>query len=238
MSVLALVRHAQASFFTDDYDRLSPVGVAQARELAAFWARASETFDEVYVGPRRRQRQTVETVAERYRQAGLDWPEAVVMPELDEYDITGLLSRLVPSLAQRDSAFEELVAAYHDSGEQHRGARFQRMFEALLAHWQSIPVADAAVESWPAFRERVRQALERITDRPGRGRRAVAFTSGGFIGTAVSLVLDAPDRIALELNWRLRNCSITRLVFTPDRVSLDEFNTMPHLHDRDLWTYR
>jgi len=66
----------------------------------------------------------------------------------------------------------------------------------------------------------------------------VAFTSGGVIGTVVALALDAPDRIALELNWRLCNCSLTRLLFTRDRLTLDEFNTVPHLHDPELWTYR
>ena len=83
------------------------------------------------------------------------------------------------------------------------------MFETLLSHWQAAPAAAEApadsVESWPAFRDRVRRGLERITDRPGRGRRVAAFTSGGFIGTAVGLVLGVPDRTCLELNWRLKN---------------------------------
>jgi len=71
MRVLTLVRHSQASFFTDDYDRLSPTGIAQARLLGDYWARQGDAFGEVYVGPRRRQQQTAELVAARYREAGL-----------------------------------------------------------------------------------------------------------------------------------------------------------------------
>ena len=239
MSVLTLVRHSQASFFTDDYDRLSPQGMAQARQLGDYWSLQGEAFGEVYVGPRRRQQQTAELAAAQYHQAGLSWPEPVVIPELDEYDIAGLIDRVAPALARQDDAFAELVGAYRGSaGERERGVRFQRMFEVLLTHWQTEPPDAEAVESWPAFRERVRGALQRITDRPERGRRVAAFTSGGVIGTAVGLVLDAPDRIALELNWRLRNCSLTRLLFTRDRLTLDEFNTVPHLRDPELWTYR
>ena len=63
------------------------------------------------------------------------------------------------------------------------------------------------------------------------------FTSGGVIGTAVRLALDAPDRMALEVNWRVRNCSLTEFVFTKDRFTLDSFNALPHLEDPALWTY-
>ena len=62
MSVLVLVRHGQASFSADDYDRLSPAGEAQARRLGDYWTRQAEVFDEVYVGPRRRQQQTADLV--------------------------------------------------------------------------------------------------------------------------------------------------------------------------------
>jgi hypothetical protein len=64
------------------------------------------------------------------------------------------------------------------------------------------------------------------------------FTSGGFIGTAVHLALGASDRSALEVNWRIRNCSLTEFVFSGDRLSLDSFNIVPHLEDPALWTYR
>ena len=239
MSVLVLVRHGQASFSSDDYDRLSPTGEAQARRLGDYWLRQAEVFDEVYVGPRRRQQQTADLVGAGYRSAGRPWPEPVVLPELDEYDLEGLMGRLAPALARQDRGFEELRAAHSRSaGESERARSFQRMFETLLTHWQGVLSDGAEVESWPAFRDRVRRGLGRITDRPGQGRRVAAFTSGGFIGTAVGLALGVSDRTCLELNWRLRNGSLTRLLFTPGRLTLDDFNTLPHLQDPAELTYR
>jgi broad specificity phosphatase PhoE len=241
VSLLALVRHAQASFFADDYDRLSPVGEAQARELGDYWARRGEVFSEVYVGPRRRQQQTAELAGALCRRAGLPWPEPVVLDQLDEYDLAGLLDRLAPALARRDRAFDDLVGLHRNSqGEDARSRAFQRMFEALLTHWQEAPSARAEsdLESWPAFRDRVGLGLARVTEGPARGRRVAAFTSGGFIGAAVARALGAPDRTALELSWRLRNGSLTHLLFTPGRLTLDDFNTVPHLSDPALRTYR
>jgi broad specificity phosphatase PhoE len=238
MSVLVLVRHGQASFFADDYDRLSTVGEAQARQLGGYWARQGEVFTEVYTGPRRRQQQTAEMVGAQYQRAGLPWPEPVVLEELDEYDLTGLLDRLAPTLAEQDRAFEDLVGAHLQSGsESERRRTFQRMFERLLTHWQATPTVEA-VEGWPAFRDRVGRGLDRIIEPKARSRRVAAFTSGGFIGSAVARTLDAPDRVALELSWRLRNGSLTHLIFTPGRLTLDDFNTIPHLPDPTHWTYR
>ncbi len=128
-------------------------------------------------------------------------------------------------------------------GDLERLRSFQEMFEALLHHWQTVcptqsPDVAASLETWPLFRQRVERAIGLLRDRPGRGRRVALFTSGGFIGTAVQAVLAAPDRAALELNWRVRNCSLTEFVFTRVRISLDSFNAVPHLVDPGLWTYR
>ena len=68
-------------------------------------------------------------------------------------------------------------------------------------------------------------------------RRVVLFTSGGPIGVLVQTALSAPDRSFLDINWRVRNCSITEFVFSSDRLSLDSFNTIPHLEPA-LRTFR
>lgn len=240
MSSLTLVRHGQASFFAEDYDKLSPLGEKQAALLGAHWAKRGLAFDEVYHGPRARQRQTAEIVGECYRQAGKPWPEPVLLPELDEYDLAGLVEHLLPDLLGRDPRFGDLVASYRQiTGEGEEKVRaFQRMFEALLYHWQTVTHAVEGVELWGSFRERVRRGLDRIRHRPGNGRRVAAFTSGGFIGTAVHLATGSPDPNALELNWRVRNGSLTDFIFTRERLTLDTFNSVPHLEDAEVWTYR
>lgn len=241
MSTLTLVRHGQASFFADDYDCLSALGEAQATLLGEYWVRQGEIFSEIYVGPLRRQQQTADLVAAAFDRAGVPWPEPVVFSELQEYDLTGLLGQLGPALALRDTAFAALVEAYHKTEEDRERPRaFQRMFETLLTHWQTakFDAESDLLESWPRFRDRVWTGLCKITESSRRSRRVAVFTSGGFIGAAVARVLDAPDRSALELNWRVRNASLTNLLFTPGRLTLDDFNTIAHLPDTAYWTYR
>ena len=65
-----------------------------------------------------------------------------------------------------------------------------------------------------------------------------AFTSVGAVTVSLQVALGCADRTALDLGWRLRNCSITDFVFSRDRLTLEGFNAYPHLDDPGLWTYR
>jgi broad specificity phosphatase PhoE len=238
MSVLTLVRHAQASLFAANYDELSALGQTQAQLLGEFWVSRQIDFNEVYSGPRLRQKQTAAIVGSVCTKAGRPWPEPVVLAELDEYDLGNLLHTLAPVLSRRDAAFAELLARYRrDEDGPDRARSFQKMFEALTMHWATTSCPVEGVEGFPAFRDRVASGLRRVMEGERSGRRVAVFTSGGFIGTSVRLALGAPDRMALEVNWRVRNCSLTEFVFTKNRFTLDSFNALPHLEDRALWTY-
>lgn len=239
MSRLILVRHAQASFHADHYDQLSPLGERQSRVLAAAWIRQQQSFDEVYVGPRARQRQTAEIVVASYLQADLPFPQPVSLPELDEYDLGGILHRLAPAFARQDAEFARVLESQRSGAtDRERERSFQTMFEPLLRHWQSAESAAADVESWPAFSSRVARGLKHITQQPGQGRRVAAFTSGGFIGAALQQVLAAPAAAALAINWRIRNASLTDLVFSGERLTLDSFNSIAHFEEPELVTFR
>ena len=70
-----------------------------------------------------------------------------------------------------------------------------------------------------------------------RGRRFA--TPARALSSRAQTVLKAPAAAALELNWRIRNASLTTLLFSGPRLSLDGFNALPHLADRpDLVTFR
>ncbi|MEO7144648.1 MAG: histidine phosphatase family protein [Bryobacteraceae bacterium] len=214
MSTLTLVRHGQAQA-----DRLTEIGRQQARALAAYWGGRGEMFDEVYTGSLGRHRETERAVAEAYGETGRSWANARVLPELNEYDADGVL---------RVFAGEAIPA---DARE------FQRVFEVSMTRWVDGPASDRALETWPAFRDRVRAGLAKMMAGPA-GRRVVAFTSGGPVGTLVAAALGAPDRAFLELNWRVRNTSLTTFVFSGGRFTLDSFNALPHVDDEKLMTFR
>jgi broad specificity phosphatase PhoE len=239
MSSLVLIRHGQAMPFQDAPDRLSVAGEAQARKLGAFWTLRRVVFDEVYTGTLARQARTAEIVAECYAQAGIPWPRPQVFPGLDEYDAEGILAAGIPRLSARDEGFQALVEEIDRAAARaERDRRFQRVFEAVMREWQDGTVAVLGLEPWSAFRDRVAAAMTKITGSGRSGRRVAAFTSGGPIGVTVQRVLQAPERMALELNWRIRNCSLTEIVFSKDRASLDLFNAAPHLDNPSLETYR
>jgi broad specificity phosphatase PhoE len=229
VSALVLIRHGQAMAFSDDPDRLSALGEDQSARLGEWWRRHGISFDEAWCGTLARQRRTAE-------RAG--YPNASADAAWNEYDAAGILEKLGPELKRRDADFRALADAYEAArGSASQNRHFQRMFEALIRGWTSGELAADGVESWREFHGRVEKALRAIL--AGQGSRRVAvFTSGGVIGTAAQVVLNAPEAAAIELNWRIRNASLTEFVFTQNRVSLDCFNALPHLEDPGRWTFR
>src|SRR4051794_32052850 len=102
MSALLLVRHGQASFLSDDYDRLSPAGEAQATLLGVYLARTGARPDAIFTGPRVRQRRITELAIEAMARAGATCPEPVLLPELDEYPAEELFKRSLDDLRDDD----------------------------------------------------------------------------------------------------------------------------------------
>jgi len=58
VSEIYLLRHGQASFGAEDYDRLSEAGETQARLLGEHLAGLGLEFDAIFSGAMRRQRDT------------------------------------------------------------------------------------------------------------------------------------------------------------------------------------
>jgi broad specificity phosphatase PhoE len=238
MSTITLVRHGQATPFDKITDRLSAIGEAQAKKLAEYWLRYEVQFDEVYSGPLVRQQRTAEIVAACYREAGAAFPEIEIKEEFKEYDADGILTKLAPALAEKNPEFKKLVDLFEEKRlEPDRNRYFQKMFESLMTIWLQGHIHLPDVESWLSFSSRVERGLKQIIQ-GGPRRRVAVFTSGGPIGVAVQIATDAAEKSVLELNWRVRNCSITELIFNRDKLSLDWFNSIPHLDETHLRTYR
>jgi broad specificity phosphatase PhoE len=234
VSTLTLVRHGQAHPFQREKASLTGLGEAQAATLAQFWLRHGIEFDEVYSGTLPRQVRTEEVVGESYRAAGRSWPEPVRDAAWNEYDAPGVLQHLVPG----DARLRGLAAEFENArATPDENRRFQRMFEAAMSLWLEGARETNGVESWPVFRSRVSTAIQRLMAGPA-SRRVAIFTSGGPIGFAVHYALQAPSRSFLDVNWRVRNTSITEFIFDRSRLSLDCFNAIPHLDDASLRTYR
>jgi len=236
MGRLLLIRHGQAAAFSDDSDRLTELGERQAAVLGEYFVAQRLPIDAVIQGSLRRHAQTEAGVAAAYRRAGLPWPKAHERPEWNEYDAGAIMGVLGNALREADPEYAQLVAEFQAAFEgPERNRYFQRMFEALMARWVSGALLAEGVESFAIFHQRVLKGLAEVLEE--RGTVAV-FSSGGPIGVCVQHALKAPGASAIELNWRVRNGSITEFVFGKGRLSLDTFNGTSHFSDPKLVSFR
>ena len=236
MSELILVRHGQATFGAETYDQLSPLGREQARKLAAHWRETGETFDCLYCGGLRRQR---ETAAELLGLVADDAESPRQDAGLNEYDGEPLIRAYLRDFAAAEGFDPAPEWPVRDP------MLFQRLFEAAAAKWIAGRLApadgDGNFERWPDFQLRAHRALDRIMSRHTRGSRVLISTSGGVIALALQRVLRFPDAEAIATNWMVRNSSITRVKYGGGRISLIQFNCVPHLEraaTRSMITHR
>jgi broad specificity phosphatase PhoE len=235
VGLLVLVRHGQASLFTDNYDRLSPLGEQQARLLGEHWKKLGEAFDEVITGPRQRQIDTARIVAETMGTL----PSPRVVEHFDEMHAEELLRKKLPELSLQHASLRALIAdlsSTSDRAGQLKG--FQRVFEAVMGMWIRGEIDAPEVESWQAFCARVASGIGSLRAGDARGRRVVAFTSAGTIAAAMRSALDLSDEKMLDLAGVIHNASITELAFTRTRLTPMTFNALPHILDRSLITSR
>ena len=239
MSRLFIVRHGQASLFSDDYDRLSDLGFEQARHLGRHWVEQGIVPDAVYSGSLLRQRQTADGVAEVLRESGQDLPALQTLEGLNEYPAEDIMRVLVPLLRESSDELRQLADDFETASEHRdRYRSLHRLLTSVISHWiEGNYDSEKPLLSWADFSGGVRDALRQIMANTESGKTVAVFTSGGPVGLSVQTVLGAPDQAAADLNWRVHNGSVTRFTFSGSRVALDTFNDTSHL-GTGMLTYR
>ncbi|WP_129642747.1 histidine phosphatase family protein [Peristeroidobacter agariperforans] len=232
MSTIYLVRHGQASFGTDNYDQLSATGREQVGQLGSYFAGLGERVDRIYSGSLRRQTETAEIIAESFADAA---PPIALEPAFNEYDSDLILHTFAKSLTP-----EQLAEAGWPGLRTDR-RKFQFFLERAARAWVEAQIEAEAMTPWRSFHGRIVAAMENIMRSEGRSKTLIVSTSGGVIGTLVAHVMGLSNHIGIELNWAVHNASITRLIYSAEKVSLSLFNGLPHLDRaelRHLITYR
>jgi len=213
---LILVRHGQASFGTDDYDRLSELGHQQAVWIGAYFRECELTFDHVIEGDLLRHRETREGIARAYPPM-----TAQVDPRFREFDYDSLLtSYLTQTGHTRPTCRED----------------FLDLLPAMFTHWQAGDAGDH-LESYDHFSNRVNEAAQSACS---HGSKVLIVTSGGVIGALISRILDLSPENTAKLMLSIHNASIHRFTFEQGALRLAQFNGMAHLEGTDrrhAWTY-
>jgi broad specificity phosphatase PhoE len=212
MAELILVRHAQASFGAQDYDRLSELGWRQSRWLGEHFAERGAAFDLVVRGSLRRHAETLTGIAQ-----GMGKPmDGAEDPRLNEYDSQALLRAHLNG------------GPMPESGD--RRAHFRLLRGAMYA-WTEGTLAATVHEPFNEFRNRVLAALGAI--RAGVAQRVLVISSGGPISVILAEVLGMPPRGMVDLNLQTRNTGISELQSGAIRIQCVSFNNVPHLDRPD-----
>ncbi len=233
VSEIYLLRHGQASFGAEDYDRLSEAGETQARLLGEHLAELGMEFDAIFSGAMRRQRDTARLLLEGM---GHPNPEGFqIMDHFNEFDHLPVLREYLEGMMAGGDASVDIPRLREDR------PYFQKVFDAATADWISGRLQGPDLESWEEFCRRVENGMAALQEAAGQGRRVLVSTSAGAISVALQSVLGTARHEALRLAWVIRNSSLTRILWDGERASMETFNSVAHLETgrrMDLITYR
>ena len=217
MSILYLVRHGQAAFGSDDYDRLTPLGAEQCRALARHWASLDRPAPQVYAGAMRRHRESAEAFHDELARAGWAPGGITALAGIEEYDHEGLLDRHAAACPG--------APAFADCWRDRKV--LQRSLEQALVAWTGPGIA--GYPAFAGFRDRCAAALAALMRSIGRGQAAMLFGSAGSLGAALQPVLGLGDRELMRLTLNFYNTGVSTLLFNATQTAIESINAVAHL---------
>jgi len=230
MSELFIIRHAQASFGSENYDQLSELGHQQSEWLGEYLARREIHFDHVILGDMVRHRETLEGLqkglANHKDFATLNSAinNASVLSVLNEFDFKAIANAFIAQHPEKMPPGKPTKNQYY------------QLFKQALYLWQADELNADLPESFNDFSQRVKSFLQLVKDEYA-DKNILVITSGGAISKCVSEILETPNHAMIELNLQIRNSSITQCYFNQEKIRLHSFNEVPHLESTELRQY-
>jgi|SRR5579884_241560 len=225
MPTILLIRHAQASFGSADYDVLSERGQEQVAALVAGLKRREIWPERVVCGSLRRQLDTALPCA---RAAGI---EVEVDERWDEYDDREILAHhgAIPAGLERRPGEEPLTSR-----------EFQEILNHALRGWIAAGESSPCREGWPQFAARATGALDQVAERLDRGQTAVIVSSGGVIAALSASLLGLAPEALVAFNHVSINTGISKVAVGRSGMTLVSTNEHAHLEEagRALISYR
>ncbi len=231
-----MIRHGQASFGKENYDKLSERGFDQSRILADYLFDLGLRFDVLYSGTMRRHLETAEAFTRLYEKHHIHYPELKQIEAFNEYDPESVLTAIIPLLIEEEPDFSHRVEKMFADKKS-----FQQVFEKVMMRWVSGDFNIPGLVRWEEFAARIEHGVQQVMESDGKGKKIAIFSSGGPISVVVQKALSLSSSSAIQLNWQIINTSVTRFKCTHDRIMLMSFNEHAHLEingNRSLVTYR
>ena len=227
MPIVLLIRHAQASFGSADYDVLSERGRAQVAALHRALERRGVTADRVVSGSLRRQRDTARPWAEASGAA------RKIDDRWNEYDDGDLLSH-------HSTIKTRLARSPADTAPAVSSRDFQVVLDHALQEWVDAGASSTAAQTWPNFLAQISAALEDLGAGLLSGQTALAFSSSGVIAALAASLIGLPDLAFVPLHRVSVNTSITKVIVGSRGKTLVSYNDHSHLEEAgdELVSYR
>lgn len=224
MAEIICVRHGQASFGSDDYDQLSETGYLQARLLGMHLSQAGVELAAIISGSLKRQLQTAQGVVDVYLEKGLAVPEIRIDERWNELQAELQIKTFLPVLSKVRPELDKLRQTSRTDTRS-----LQKLIEASFRYWaEEKPEADN-LESWQQAKSRIAAALSDISNDYKPGSITAVFSSGGTISIAASNVLGLPDNKVYPMFEQLMNASMTKILYTKEKLTLKSFNEHAYL---------
>ncbi|MCF8474352.1 MAG: histidine phosphatase family protein [Emcibacter sp.] len=216
MAEIYLVRHGQASFHSDNYDKLSDLGRLQSEYLGHYFAERNIVFNNVITGTQMRHHQTAEGITTAFRQK----PNYIRHVGLNEYD------------------FEALYKAYMNLHPEEgnipkdgdRRIFYQRLKQALNL-WSEDKITETLPESWSDFQNRTKNVLSHLHNT--MDGKSLVISSGGTISMIMGHILGLSAQKIIDLNLQIKNTSFSHIYLGRHNIHLSSFNNIPHLDHQD-----
>ena len=234
MTRIYLIRHAQASIGSSNYDQLSELGKEQAKILANYLKKLGIKFDVVCSGEMKRQKDTARPLLESL--SGVDGAKLIILPEFNEYDAHSIIGYQIPELTEEDPEYAKALKNLFSDGKS-----LAIIFKKAMLRWMTGERRIPGVETWTEFVRRVQSGIDRVSSEWGPNRTIAVFTSGGAISVSMQKALNLGNEQTLVLPLQTINTGITLYHLVEDQLGLSYFNSIAHLEmtgDPDLITYR
>jgi broad specificity phosphatase PhoE len=242
LSKVYLVRHGQAGT-REAYDSLSDLGRRQSRMLGEYFISQGIEFAAAYSGNLSRQQQTASEVATAYLNAGNSFPEICAKDCWNEFDLAQVYREIGPQLREADSQFrieyDEMQREVRQSAGLHEAQvhrRWRPCDTKIVEAWISGRFSYGG-ESWKQFCERVASSFPGLNG-ASKQSNTIVFTSATPIGVLTGLALDLLDGKVRQLAGVLYIASYTLLRERDERLTLLQFNAVPHIAAPELRTHR
>lgn len=210
MAQMFMVRHGQASFGEDDYDKLSALGHQQSALLGEYFTQREQHFDLVITGDMLRHKQTADGILNINSNANV-----MTDARWNEFD------------------FDAIVKAYlrrfpeHQPGPKSPRSEWYKVLKNAMLCWSQQKLDLPNSETWLDFCGRVKHGCEFIQQ--SEYKKVLVVSSGGAMAVFLMNIFKSSVEQAIAFNLQIKNTSVNQLYFNKAGFQLNSFNNVPHL---------